>query len=379
MNPCSMLCSEMKNLLRQTHPGEFFLRIFFVCLCAISLSGCQTSLYYEQAARGQLTLIAKRQSIHDLIKTEETSDKLRQQLEHVLEFRSFAKNQLFLPTGDSYSTYVELGREHVVWNVFAAPEFSLTPKTWCYPIVGCATYRGYFSESEAEDYARTLEGQGFDVYISGIDAYSTLGWFDDSVLSSFVHRPTPELASLIFHELAHRVLYVKDDTTFNESFATAVGQEGLRRWLASTETPYDFQKAKKRESRKQDFVQLVSGYRSTLELLYQQEVSASEMRGRKSLIMEELRASYEHLKKDWGGYAGYDSWFAEPLGNAKLGTVSTYNDLVPEFLDLLQEQGGDLEAFYSACQELAQEPQEARLRKLGAAGKSDASPAEHLR
>ncbi len=379
MNPYSMLCSEMKNLLRQTHAGEIFLRIFFVCLCAISLSGCQTSLYYEQAARGQLTLIAKRQSIDDLIKADETSSELRKQLEHVLEFRSFAKNQLFLPTGDSYSTYVELGREHVVWNVFAAPEFSLTPKTWCYPIAGCATYRGYFSESEAEDYARTLEGQGFDVYVSGIDAYSTLGWFDDSVLSSFVHRPAPELASLIFHELAHRVLYVKDDTTFNESFATAVGQEGLRRWLASTETPYDFQEAEKRESRKQDFVQLVSGYRSTLELLYQQEVSASEMRGQKSLIMEELRASYEHLKKDWGGYAGYDAWFAEPLGNAKLGTVSTYNDLVPEFLDLLQEQDGNLEAFYSACQELAQEPDDVRLQKLGSSGKSDTSPSEHLR
>ncbi len=374
-----MFCSQMKNLLRQNHPGELFRRIFFFSLCAISLSGCQTSLYYEQAARGQLTLIAKRQSIEDLIKAEETSSKLRKQLEYVLEFRSFAKNQLFLPTGNSYSTYVELEREHVVWNVYAAPEFSLTPKTWCYPIAGCATYRGYFSESEAEGYARKLEERGFDVYVSGIDAYSTLGWFDDSVLSSFAQRPAPELASLIFHELAHQVLYVKDDTTFNESFATAVGQEGMRRWLASTDTPYDFQRAKERESRKKDFVELVSRYRSTLEALYQQEVSISEMREQKARVVEELRASYEELKKTWGGYAGYDAWFAEPLGNAKLGTVSTYNDLVPEFLDLLQAQGGDLEAFYAICQELAQDPQEVRLQKLGSTGKSDASLSEDLR
>ncbi len=374
-----MLFPKMKNSLRRHHPAKLSLCVLFFGLCLTSLLGCQSSLYYGQAARGQLSLIAKRQSIETLVKTDETPDALREQLEHILEFREFATTQLALPIGKSYSTYVDLEREHVVRNVFAAPEFSVTPKTWCYPIAGCASYRGYFSESAAEAYAHALEEQGFDVYVSGIDAYSTLGWFDDSVLSSFVHRPAPELASLIFHESAHQVLYVKGDTTFNESFATAVGREGLRRWLTSTNTAYDFQQTEARENRRRDFVQLVTLHRTRLEALYGQEISELEMREGKTRILEELRTSYEHLKKEWGGYEGYDAWFSDSLNNAKLSTVSTYNDLVPEFLDLLQEKDGDLEAFYKACQELAQEPEDLRLQKLRSQGARGAPPVKDLR
>lgn len=345
-------------------PRKAQLRTTFLVLCGFSLTGCQSSAFYGQAARGQLALIAKRQNIEKLVQSEETPGQLRIQLEHVLEFREFANHQLSLPTGGSYSTYVELGREHVLWNVFASPEFSLTPKTWCYPIAGCASYRGYFSEAAAQKQALRLKEAGFDVYVAGIDAYSTLGWFDDSVLSSFVNYAPPDLAALIFHELAHQVLYVKGDTPFNESFATAVGQEGLRRWLDSTGTSYDFEQANRREAHRKDFVALIEGYREKLKALYSQELAIPAMRAKKALLLEALRGDYEQLRQSWGGYAGYDTWFSDPLGNAKLGTVSTYNDLVPGFLDLLKAHDGDLERFYRACQELAKEAPEVRLQKL---------------
>jgi len=282
----------------------------------------------------------------------------------VLEVRHFAEAELHLPVGKSYTSYVELGREHVVWNVFAAPEFSLQAKSWCYPFVGCANYRGYFAKEDAEQFAEQLEEQHNDVYVAGIDAYSTLGWFDDPVLSTIASYPPPLLASVLFHELAHKLLYVKGDSAFNEGFATVVEQVGLERWLKEQGKPELRDEAKLRHHRKLAFVALVIQTRNRLEVLYASGISPDEMRTEKRNTFEQLRTQYRQLRESWGGYAGYDDWFEEPLNNAKLDSVAIYHDYVPALLSLLDAKHGDLPTFYEACRELARAPAEERKRAL---------------
>ena len=208
---------------------------------SVLLISCETVSYYTQAARGQMAIVFGRQDIQHLLESDDLPTDLREKFSAVLDIRDFAAEELLLPVGDNYQTYVDLEREHVVWNVFAAPEFSTEPVNWCYPIAGCVAYRGYFSETAALKFAAEWERRGFDVYTGGVDAYSTLGWFEDSLLSTVMRRPDYQLAALIFHELAHQVAYVPGDTTFNESFATAVEREGLRRWLRSEEHTSELQ------------------------------------------------------------------------------------------------------------------------------------------
>ncbi len=339
-----------------------------LCLAApLFLTGC----FYGQALGGQVSLLSKREPIEKVLASEDTPERLRIQLEEVLALRRFAAEELVLPVGKSYASFVELEGEHVIWNVFAAPEFSIEPKTWCYPVLGCASYRGYFAEADAERYAARLETDGYDVYVAGIDAYSTLGWFDDAVLSSFVYRPRHSLADLLFHELAHRELYVKGDTSFNESFATTVGREGLRRWLDGSKQPELFEKALAQEARHARFVELVTRYRKELETLYAGELEEEALRAEKERAVEALRGDYRTLRESWGGYAGYDRWFAEPINNAKLSTVSTYNEFVPGFLALFEAEGQDFESFYKACRALSQEVPEERARRLRALASGD--------
>ncbi|UCH19983.1 MAG: aminopeptidase, partial [Deltaproteobacteria bacterium] len=252
-----------------------------------------------------------------------------------------------------YLSYTDLERPYAVWNVFVAPEFSLEPKTWYYPVIGRAVYRGYFSKQDAMRYAAKLNQKGFDVYVAGVAAYSTLGWFDDSVLNTVIHRTDTGLAALIFHELAHQVLYIKDDTVFNESFATAVEQEGLRRWMTATNNQQAYQRYLSQRRRHQEFIQLVLTYRQQLESLYRQSLPHHDKRALKKNIFNQLRIEYERMKDHWQGYSGYDYWFEEPLNNAKLIPVSTYHDLVPVFMRILEQNGGDLGYFYGACKKLA--------------------------
>ena len=321
-----------------------------VCLLLVA---CETVRFYTQAVRGQLAIVFAREDIERLLNEEDLAPELRETLREVLRIRDFAGDELALPVGGNYSTYVDVGREHVVWNVFAAPEFSTDPVNWCFPVAGCVSYRGYFSEAGAQRFAASLEEDGFDVYTGGVDAYSTLGWFEDPLLSTVLGRDSYQLAGLVFHELAHQVVYLPGDTTFNESFATAVEREGVRRWLRRSGRPELIAEVALNQQRQQEFVALVTRYRERLDALYERDIPEQAMRDGKASLQEALRADYAHLQQGWEGYRGYDGWFSRSLNNAQLATVGSYNDLVPFFDALLAQHGGDLQAFYDAVAALA--------------------------
>jgi len=333
-------------------------------LFALSVTGCESLRFYTQAAAGQMFLLSKRKPIETLLSDPKTSPDLRRQLTMVADIRAFARDHLFLPLNGSYLSYADLGRPYAVWNVYASPEFSLQPKTWCHPFAGCVAYQGYFSESSAITYAKTLRAKGYDTFVSGVAAYSTLGWFNDPVLNTYIHRPDRKLAALVFHELSHQLLYVKDDTAFNESFAAFVEQEGLRRWLAHTGDPAVFGDYREERRRHQDFVRFVGRYRKRLVRLYAQASSLGEKRHAKAEIFSQMKQAYTRLKRQWGGYRGYDRWFQTGLNNAKIMTVSTYHKYVPAFSGLLAGANGDLKVFYRKCRNLAKLDREQRHELL---------------
>lgn len=336
------------------------LKAVALLLLSALLVACETIGYYGQAARGQLGILLAREDIQRLLADEDLAPELAARFQELLAIREFAATELALPVGSNYSTYVDVGREHVVWNVFAAEEFSTDALTWCYPIAGCVAYRGYFSEQGARRYAERLQADGYDVYMGGVDAYSTLGWFDDSLLSTVLDRELYQLAGLIFHELAHQVVYLPGDTTFNESFATTVEREGVDRWLRASGRTELLPSARLSRSRQELFVALVTDYRHRLAELYAEELAEAELRAGKARIQDELRAAYEILKAQWQGYAGYDNWFAQELNNAQLATVGSYNDLVPFFQDLLADSEGDFRVFFSRVQAIADSGAEER-------------------
>jgi predicted aminopeptidase len=329
-------------------------------LLSVALVSCETVGYYSQAARGQLTIVFGREDIQRLIERQDLSDELADKFARVMDIREFAESELGLPVGGNYSSYVDIEREHVVWNVFAAPEFSVEPVNWCYPIAGCVAYRGYFSERSALSYAAKLAEDGLDVYIGGVDAYSTLGWFEDSLLSTVLNRADYQLAGLIFHELAHQLVYLPGDTTFNESFATAVEREGVRRWLAKSNKDSNIDAALLDYDRQQQFVDLVTDYRDRFESLYQLDLNASSMRSQKLELQQMLREEYATLKQQWQGYEGYDGWFSRSLNNAQLSTVASYNDLLPFFAAVFEQSNQDFSAFYTEVSRLADLPEQER-------------------
>jgi predicted aminopeptidase len=338
--------------------------ILLALFLAVASLRCQSIQYYNQAINGQMNILRSRQPISELVDDADTPATLRQKLLFILSVRAFAEKNLRLPANDHYLSYVELDRPYVVWNVFAAPEFSLMPKTWCFPIVGCVTYRGYFSEQDAYRFGDSLKQKGFDVYIGGAIAYSTLGWFDDSVLSTFLNLSEAETAALIFHELAHSVLYVSDDTAFNESFATAVEQEGFRRWQAAANNPRGHEKWLRKHQQRQKFIGLVSEYRTRLQNLYDSNLPLDKKRNHKAALFTQMRSEFADLKSDPGDMAAYDSWFKRPLNNAQIISVSTYYNWVPAFNKILSETGGDLEIFYQKCRQLAKKEPAERNRIL---------------
>jgi predicted aminopeptidase len=260
---------------------------------------------------------------------------------------------------------VDVHRRYVVWNVQAAPELSLQPKTWKYPFVGRLAYRGYFSEKSAQECGDDLAKKGFDVYVYGVEAYSTLGWFKDPLLNTFIDTAEPELAELLFHELAHKRVFASGDTDFNEAFATTVGEEGAHRWLRAKCDSALLAQYDAALDRERDFVRLVTATRERLQKLYASSIPPEEMRREKQRAFDDLRRQYADLKvQKWGGYSGYDSWFANQLNNAKLNTVANYYDYVPGFQRLLDMNGGDLKSFYAAAERLSKEPISARHQKL---------------
>jgi len=295
-----------------------------------------------------------------------TSAALKEKLAKVQAIREFASHALALPDNASYRRYADLGRPYVVWNVFAALEFSVKPVQWCFLFAGCVGYRGYFAKAGADQLAAELAAGGSDVYVGGVPAYSTLGWFSDPVLSTFIHHPEAEIARIVFHELSHQVLYVGDDTMFNESFAVAVEREGMRRWLAQPGKETLRAGYERGRERREQFVQLIADYRAKLEALYATALGAPEMRERKAAILRELQAEYQRIKAGWDGFAGYDAWFAQQPNNAMLASVAIYTRYVPVFEALLEREAQDLPKFYAATKALAALPKDERTARLEA-------------
>jgi predicted aminopeptidase len=317
-----------------------------------------------QAVQGQYALMFDARPIDNWLADPNIDAKLKGRLAKVQEIRRFAAEELGLPDNDSYKNYADLKRSHVLWNVVATPELSMKATQWCFPIAGCVNYRGYYNKDDAQAFAAALRRDGYDVQVAGVPAYSTLGWFSDPVLSTFIQYPDAELARLVFHELAHQVAYAKDDSKFNESFAVAVEEAGVKRWMEKYGDDKMRLSYAAYEKRKKDFLALLVKYRSQLEVNYASQTSIAEKRQRKAEIFQALKDEYLVLKEvTWGGYAGYDRWFAEPLSNAHLSSVATYHDLVPGFRALLAQQEG-LSGFYKAVRNLSVLDKDARHRKL---------------
>ncbi len=348
------------------------LLIFPLLLC---LSSCADLGYYWQSLEGHISLIKAARPVDDWLADAQTPEKLKAKLALTQKIRTFAAQELKLPDNPSYKRYADLKRKAVVWNVVAAPALSLKLKTWCFPVAGCVGYRGYFSESEAKLEAEELKKQNFDVSVYGVPAYSTLGWSNwvggDPLLSTFISYPEGELARIVFHELAHQVVYVADDTSFNESFATAVERLGGARWLArygsdATKAEYEVY-----DGRRKQFKALTKATRLKLSEIYDKNkpiasdnVASSAIKNiAKSAVIENFKAQYELLKISWNGYAGYDNWVKQ-ANNASFGALAAYDDGVPQFEALFEQQGGDWDKFYTAVHRLAAMPKEARQLAL---------------
>ena len=338
--------------------------LHFSFLAVLSLSGCSTISFYWQALNGQAQILNKSRPIESVIQDRETKPELKQRLTLLLAMREYASKELKLPDNKSYRSYADLKRSFVIWNVFATTEFSTELTQWCFPIAGCVNYRGYFSKERAEEFAKNLPAEMSDSFVGGVPAYSTLGYFNDPILNTFIHYPEVELARLLFHELAHQVVYVQDDSMFNESFAAAVEQAGIERWLESQAgrgLSGDWQTAQKRRA---DFQQLVLKYQQRLKSLYATDLSAEAKRLAKQQTFRDLREEYQSLKTSWGGFAGYDRWFGQELNNAHLASIAIYNELVPAFRALLVKEEGDFARFYDAAKRVAKMQKDARTNYL---------------
>ncbi len=342
-------------------------RLLLVSAACLVFAGCG-SLYVAQAARGQLQILNAREPIQRVIADPETDPKLRARLEEVRAAREFAWRELALPNNKSYTSYADLDREFVVWSVVATPEFSVEPREWCFPFVGCVAYRGYFREQSAERFAQELRDEGFDTIVGGVPAYSTLGKFNDPILNTMMSYGDDELASIMFHELSHQVIYIPDDTAFNEAFAVAVEQEGLARWLKFKGREGDLGKYQRRRQRQAESVALVARFRHELVSLYQAPVPASEMRERKREVFARLVRELRALSAKYGLESSLAAELDGRPNNARLASLATYYECVPGFERLLAEQDHDLPRFYDAVRELAKLPRDERRSRLCRAG-----------
>lgn len=340
-------------------------------LLALSLTGCADTRYYWQSAAGHLQLMQAARPIESWLADSASPPALQQRLRLAQDMRRFAVTELHLPDNASYHRYADLKRRHVVWNVVAAPEFSLTLKTWCFPVAGCVGYRGYFSESDAQAEAQAQRAAGLEASVYGVPAYSTLGWMNwlggDPLLNTFIFYPEGEVARLLFHELAHQVVYVPDDTAFNESFATAVERLGGALWLAQQAGPQARQAYAEFDARRQQFRQLARNTRERLQQVYTidgpQAAARPSQAALKHQVMQDFRAAYGELKASWGGYGGYDAWVAQ-ANNAAFGAQAAYDALVPGFEALFVREGRQWPAFYDAVRKLAERPGKERAQQL---------------
>lgn len=332
-------------------------------LAILLLSGCSSLSYYTQLASGQLALLQAREPVADVIADPQRDPKLRDHLLKSQQARAFASEHLHLPDNKSYRLYADIHRRYVVWNVFATDEFSLDPVTHCFPIAGCVAYRGYYAQGAARGEAALQKLDGKDVYVSGVEAYSTLGWFNDPIISSMMNWGDERLATLIFHELAHQRFYVKDDSEFNESYATFVEEEGTRQWRAarglSAET------ATSEAQRRDQLTQLALETRDRLKALYAEPLIPDVMRQRKAEEFERLRSAYRRLRdSQWGGDKRFDSWVYAPMNNARLLPIGLYDQWVPSFEALFRQVKGDWLAFFVAVEKMGGLPKDERKAAL---------------
>ncbi|MGH1537799.1 MAG: aminopeptidase [Gammaproteobacteria bacterium] len=341
-------------------------RVSVAVLLLVCVSGCSTIGYYHQSISGHFNLISKRERISDIVNDSTRDAKLIEQLRLTEELRSFASSELKLPENDSYRSYVQLDQPYVTWNVFAAPAVSTALHQWCFLVIGCVPYRGYFQEDEAYRYAEQLSTQGLDVYVAGVPAYSTLGWFDDPLLSSMLDRGETIAAAYIFHELAHQQFYLKGDGAFNEAFATAVEEIGVLQWLGQQKRDQDVQRYNDWLQQKTIFSEFVKNSRDEFSILYQQEHDLEKMQVEKEILIAEMRRKFAKLSDGNKHIARYSKWMSGPLNNAQLGAISLYRELVPAFRRMFELCGSDFEKFYRSVENISKLPESQREAKLNA-------------
>lgn len=335
-------------------------------MTSLLVGGCASLGYLVQAANGEASVLHEARPMAEVIDDPITPAALAAKLRLAMRIRAFAVSELKLPDNASYTRYAALGRPYVLWNVVSTPALSLSPLESCFPIAGCLAYRGYYDEGEARRYAAERSAEGDDVFLYGIPAYSTLGWFNDPLLSTTLRYGELALVRLIFHELSHQLLYVKNDTAFNEAFATTVELEGLKRWVVQEQKPALLARYRIDEARQQAFQDLMREVRERLDALYRSAAPTQDKLARKAAILLDAKTQYGALKASWGGYPGYDAWFDPLPNNAHFASLTTYEARVPAFRELFREQGQDFAAFYDAVRQLAKKNRAARDESLAA-------------
>lgn len=333
-------------------------------MMCVSFSGCTTISYYHQSISGHFKTISKRERIIDIVNDSARDEKLIKQLNLALALRAYASAELQLPENDSYRSYVQLDQPFVTWNVFAASEYSIALQQWCFLVVGCVPYRGYFEESEAHRFAEELSRQGLDVYVAGVPAYSTLGWFDDPLLSSMIDRGEISIAAFIFHELAHQQFYLKGDGAFNEAFATTVEEIGVRLWLQQQDRPQEIERYDEWLLQKSIFSQFIKSSRDEFERLYLQEYETEKMQVEKEILVAEMRRKFSDLSSGNKHISRYSTWMSGPLNNAQLAAISLYRELVPAFHDIFTLCKNDFNKFYGLVEKISKLPEEQRIASL---------------
>jgi predicted aminopeptidase len=368
----NLVYRDPKMLHRARGQGVAGLRAKLMALgLALLLGGCAQPAYYWQSVQGHWQLMRAARPITQWLAQDDLDPRLRARLMLAQQVRNFAVEHLALPDNASYQAYADIGRPYVVWNVVATPRHSLKLTTWCFPVLGCVGYRGYYEQAEANAFAATLRAQDLDVYVYGVPAYSTLGWLNwaggDPLLSSVTRLPAADMARLMFHELAHQVVYVGSDTVFDESFATAVERLGVQQWLKTQANDAIRQRHAIDAPRRQAFLSLVRQTRTSLQALYEPAdgsvLQGTHIEAGKAQLMAKFRTDYEALKQQWGGWGGYDAWVAQ-ANNAAFAAQAAYDSLVPAFEALFAQSDQDWSAFYATVRRLADLPAADRQRAL---------------
>lgn len=338
-------------------------------ILSVLLGGCQTIAYYSQAVGGHTAIWLGQRDIEAVLADPDVDEAVKQRLRELQQVREFASVELMLPRNDSYSRYVDTGRDYVVWNVVATPRYSVEPLESCFPVVGCVSYRGYYDREEAIAQAKKLKAEGLDVFVGGVGAYSTLGWFDDPLLNTMLSRSRADTTALIFHELSHQRLFIKGDTKFNESFATAVAEMGLNQWAREQGETRLLTEYRLQARRRADIVALILRSREQMQQAYLAAGPEDQQTLAKIKVQQfkQMESGYQALKADGGGTPGFDRFFAADLNHASLALFGEYHGWVGAFKRLFERNGRDWSSFYDAVEGLSKldkAEREMRLQRL---------------